>query len=90
MTKKIVLPLVVMTVLVGTFLVLPKSVNAANGWFSTGPMFTKLVDFISQKFNLDKSQVQTAMTEFKDQQKANITPRPTMSPQDIQNRKTHS
>ncbi len=45
--------------------------------------FQELVQFISQKFGLDKTQVQTAITDFKAQRKATITPRPTLTPQQI-------
>jgi hypothetical protein len=48
--------------------------------------FQELVQFISQKFGLDKTQVQTAVTDFQQQQKATITPRPTLTPQQITDR----
>jgi hypothetical protein len=48
--------------------------------------FQELVQFFSQKFGLDKTQVQSALTDFKNQQKANITPRPTFSPQQMTDR----
>jgi hypothetical protein len=48
--------------------------------------FQEFIQFISQKFGLDKTQVQSAVIDFKNQHKANITPRPTLSPQQITDR----
>jgi hypothetical protein len=48
--------------------------------------FQELVQYISQKFGLDKSQVQSAITDFQQQKKATVTPRPTLTPQQITDR----
>jgi len=48
--------------------------------------FQGLIQFIEQKFGLDKTQVQSAVSEYKAQRQANITPRPTMSAQQQQDR----
>jgi hypothetical protein len=45
--------------------------------------FQELIAFISQKFGLDKTQVQSAVTDFSKQKKATMTPRPTQTPQQI-------
>lgn len=45
-----------------------------------------IVAFIAQKFGLDKTQVQSAISEYQSQNKPHLTPRPTMSPDQIQNR----
>lgn len=86
MSKKKIFIAVVGLVLGSAVIALPAPAYAANGWFGQGNFFTKLVEYISQKFGLDKTQVQSAVTDFQQQQKATITPRPTLSPQDILNR----
>jgi hypothetical protein len=48
--------------------------------------FQELVQFISQKFGLDKTQVQTAITDFKANRKVAITPRPTLTPDQLAKR----
>lgn len=46
--------------------------------------FQGLISFISQKFNLDKTQVQNAVTDYRNQNKP--TPKPTLTPDQIQAR----
>ncbi len=48
--------------------------------------FGGLVQYIEQKFGLDKSQVQTAVSEYRAQRKASITPRPTLTSQQLDDR----
>lgn len=48
--------------------------------------FQELIQFISQKFGLDKTVVQTAVKDFQQQKRANITPRPTLTPQQLADR----
>lgn len=55
---------------------------AATGGFFGGNFFSEFITFISQRFGLDKTQVQTAVKDFQQQKKATTTPRPTMSPED--------
>ena len=83
--KKIVSILTVMVVMLSIFAV-AKPTYAANGWITNNSFFTKLIEFISQKFGLDKTQVQNAVTDFGNQQKATITPKPSQTPQQIQDR----
>jgi len=45
--------------------------------------FQDFIQFISQKFGLDETKVQSAITEYKQQRKATITPRPTLTPQQM-------
>jgi hypothetical protein len=61
-------------------------VQASMGNSGNGNFFSKFIDFISQKFNLDKTQVQNALNDYKTQERATITPRPTMSPDEIKSR----
>lgn len=45
--------------------------------------FQEFIQFISQKFGLDKTQVQNAVTDFQNQKRASMAPRPTLSPDQI-------
>jgi hypothetical protein len=45
--------------------------------------FQEFIQFFSQKFGLDKTQVQTALTDYQNQRKATITPRPTITPDQL-------
>jgi len=44
--------------------------------------FQEFIQFISQRFGLEKSAVQSALSDFRQQKRATITPRPTLSPED--------
>jgi hypothetical protein len=68
----------------GSMFAVSKPAYAANGGFWGGNFFSGFVSFMAQKFNLDKTQVQNALNDYQKQQKATITPRPTMSRQDRQ------
>ena len=46
--------------------------------------FQGLITFIEEKFGLNKDQVTSAVNQYKDQVKATITPRPTLTPEQIQ------
>ena len=68
-------------VLVVTSAMLVTPVHASTGgWFGGGTFFSNFISFFAQKFGLDKTQVQSAMQDFRAQHKATITPRPTMTP----------
>jgi len=73
----------VFTIFTSLFVVL-KPIYATDKSFWGGNLFSGLIEYISQKFNLDKSQVTNAVQDFQKQKKATITPRPTMSFQDRQ------
>ena len=45
--------------------------------------FQGLIQFIEQKFGLDKNQVQSAVQQYQSQRNATITPRPTMTQQQM-------
>lgn len=82
-TKQQAISAVASVLLVGSVVAVPMPAYAAgNGWFG-GNFFTNFVNFFAQKFGLDKTQVQNAMTDFHNQQVANTTPRPTMTPQQM-------
>jgi polyhydroxyalkanoate synthesis regulator phasin len=85
-SKKILVPVFAFFVLLsGVLFVVPpahaQGTNSGNGNFFSG-----LVQFIAQKFGLDKTQVQSAINDYHTQNKANIALRPTPSAQDLQNR----
>jgi transposase-like protein len=82
-TKKIVLPLAVAVLTMGTLFVTPEA-HAQGFGGGGGNFFSGLIQFISQKFGLDKTQVQNAVNEYHQQNKANLTPRPSRSPEEIQ------
>lgn len=85
-SKKKIISIFAIVLIFGSIFALPQQAYAANGGFWGGNFFSGLIAFISQKFGLDKTQVQNAMQEYQVQVKATITPRPTMSPQDRQDR----
>jgi hypothetical protein len=82
-TKKIVIPLAVFVFAAGTLFVTPEA-HAQGFGGGGGNFFSGLIEFISQKFGLDKTQVQSAVKEYHQQNKATITPRATRSPQQMQ------
>jgi len=71
-------------VIAGSLLTVSRPAYAASGDFWGGNFFSGLIQYIAQKFGLDKTKVQTAVNDYQQQKKATITPRPTMSPQDRQ------
>jgi hypothetical protein len=48
--------------------------------------FQGLIQFIEQKFGLDQNQVQSAVQQYKSQRSATITPRPTLTQEQMSNR----
>src|ERR1700733_7432824 len=52
--------------------------QSTNGQSHVG-FFQGLIQFIEQKFGLDKTQVQSAVQQYQEQRKATITPRPTLT-----------
>ena len=84
MNKKKLVTLGTLAVIVGTLFVSRPAYAAEKGGFWGGNFFSGLVTFISQKFGLDKTQVQNAVQDYKKQTMATITPRPTMSPESKQ------
>jgi len=69
--KKIVSGLAVL-VLMSSIFSAAIPVYAASGPANSGNWFSVLVTFLSQKFGLDKTQVQSAMNEYHAQQMATI------------------
>lgn len=60
---------------------LAPSAHAATGNSGNNNFFSGLVEYISQKFGLDKTKVQVAVQEYHNKVKATITPRPAQTPE---------
>lgn len=86
MHKNKFIPLLIIFLISGSLILTPKSAYAAYGHFGGGNFFTNFIEFISQKFGLDKTLVQNAVADFRKQEASKITPRPTMDPADWQAR----
>lgn len=83
-SKKILVPFFAFFVILsGILFVVPAAHAQTTNGSSGGNFFSGLVNFIAQKFGLDKTQVQTAITDYKTQHKTTITPRPTLTPDQI-------
>ena len=82
-TKKQILTAAASVAIIGSVVAAPMPAFAAgNGWMGSN-FFTNFVNFFSQKFGLDKTQITNAMTDFHKQQMANTTPRPTPTQQQM-------
>jgi polyhydroxyalkanoate synthesis regulator phasin len=86
MNKQKMLTAISTVIFTGSALLVVPQIYAQTPGGSHLNFFQELVQFFSQKFGLDKTQVQSALTDFKNQQKANVTPRPTLSPQQTSDR----
>ena len=83
-SKKILVPLLsFFVILSGILFVVPSAHAQTTNSNGNGNFFSGLVNFIAQKFGLDKTQVQTAITDYKTQHKASITPKPTLTQDQI-------
>jgi hypothetical protein len=86
LSKKIFIPLVVLTFISTMLFVVPVTHAQGSTSNTQGNFFQGFVQFFAQKFGLDKTQVQSAVNDYRTQIRPKITPRPTPSAQDIQNR----
>jgi hypothetical protein len=87
MNKQKMLTSLTVVILTGsTLLAVPQAFAQSSGTSPRMNFFQELVQFFSQKFGLDKTQVKTALTDFKQQRKASETPRPTQTSQQIADR----
>lgn len=82
--KKHIVSVLTVALIAGSLFTVSKPAYAAQGGMRGGNFFSDFITFISQKFGLDKTQVQTAMQDFQKQKQAMIPPRPTLSPQQMQ------
>ncbi len=83
-TKRKLVSLATTLILLGGTLSVTMPAYAASGNNGGGNFFSGLIQFIAQKFGLDQNQVKSAVTDYQQQRKATITPRPTLSPQAMQ------
>jgi hypothetical protein len=79
--KKKTVSIITSIVILGSLFATTQTAYAANPGFGGSNFFSNFIEFISQKLGLDKAKVQSVVQEYQKQVKANITPRPTMSPQ---------
>ena len=86
MKNKLIVSLIAVVIMGGTFFVVPQAHAQGTTPDNHPGFFQGLMQYIEQKFGLDKTQVQTAVNEYKQKQSATITPRPTMSAADMQAR----
>jgi hypothetical protein len=84
--QKILLSLTTVIMTGATLFAVPSVYAQTPGAGTHMNFFQELIQFISQKFGLDKTQVQTAITDFQQQKKATITPRPTLTQQQMTDR----
>ena len=86
--QKITIALVLLTILTTALFVVPSSFAQGTTTTNNKPNFFQgLITFIEQKFGLNKDQVTAAVNDYKNQVneiKATITPRPTLTPDQIQ------
>lgn len=80
--QKFTIALATITLLTTVLFATPAAFAAGPSTNSSGNFFQGLISFISQKFGLDKTQVQTAINDYKTQNKP--TPKPTLTPDQIQ------
>jgi hypothetical protein len=83
--QKITIALVLITILTTALFVAPSALAQTTSTANNKPNFFQgLITYIEQKFGLNKDQVTAAVNDYKNQVKATITPRPTMTPDQIQ------
>jgi len=82
--QKITLSILILTVLATTLFVAPIAFAQGTTNTSKPNFFQGLITYIEQKFGLNKDQVTQAVNDYKAQVKATITPRPTLTPDQIQ------
>ena len=82
--KKITITLTILTLLTTVLFVAPSAFAQSSTANNKPNFFQGLITFIEQKFGLNKDQVTAAVNDYKNQVKATITPRPTLTPDQIQ------
>ena len=82
--QKITLSLLLTVLLTAVLFVTPSAFAQSSSTNPNSNFFQGLINFIEQKFGLNKDQVTAAVNQYKAQVKASITPRPTLTPAQIQ------
>lgn len=84
MKKQKIITTLLTIIITGAVLTAVPSAYAQAPESGTHPnFFQEIITFISQKFGLDRNKVQTAVEDFRKQKMASITPRPSLSPQQL-------
>lgn len=78
--QKITIGLTILTLLTTTLFVAKPAFAQTTTTTNKPNFFQGLVTFIEQKFGLNDAQVKAAVSQYKSQVKATITPRPTQTP----------
>lgn len=71
MSKKKTIVTLLTTVILGLTILGPSVYAQTNSNSNKGNFFTSFIEFIAQKFGLDKTQVQTAVNQYKQEKKVN-------------------
>jgi hypothetical protein len=82
--QKITIGLTILTLITSALFIAPSAFAQTTTANNKPNFFQGLVTFIEQKFGLNDAQVQAAVSQYKSQVKANITPRPTQTPAQMQ------
>lgn len=86
LSNKILVPIVAFSLVAGTLSAVPSAYAQGAAASKHFGFFDGIVTLIAQKFGLDRTQVQSAVNEYISQNSPNITPRPTMSADEMRNR----
>jgi hypothetical protein len=84
--QKITIALATLTLLATVLFAAPVAFAQNTTTNSGGNFFQGLIQFIEQKFGLNQAQVQSAISDYKAQNKPAGSPRPTLTPEQIQTR----
>ena len=79
-TQKKKISTAVLALVIGLTIISQPIYAAGPGFFGSN-FFSGFIDFISKQFNLNKTDVQTALKTYQAQRKVTITPKPSMSPE---------
>jgi len=83
-TKKIIIPLASLVLVSQVIFISPAFAQTSTPAPTHENFFQGLVTFLSGKFGLDKTQVQSAISDYQKQNKPNVSPRPSLTPDQIQ------
>lgn len=85
-SKNLLLPVFACALVLGTLFTVPSAFAQTPTPTPHQGFFQGLITFLEQRFGLDKTQVQSAINDYHNQVKANITPRPTLTADQMQSR----
>jgi uncharacterized membrane protein len=82
--QKITITLTTLTLLATVLFAAPVAFAQSTTTNSGGNFFQGMIQFIEQKFGLNQTQVQSAISQYRTQTKPSGSPRPTFNPAQIQ------